>query len=109
MANEYHEAVQADLLAKAVQLTIELIARNPDMAAIEVAKAAVDAVFCTCVTTAADAVAKEVAPVHAGLIEEVRQQAERRRADRKSGMDRIVDRASDQSFPASDPPAWIWR
>ncbi len=109
MAYEYHEPVRAELLEKAIQLTVEDAARNPSLVATDLAKEAVDAVFCTCVTTAADAVVKGEAPVHAGLIAEVRRQAEQRGSERKSGSDKIVDQASEQPFPASDPPAWIWR
>ena len=86
MAYEYHEPVQAELLEKAILLTVEGAARNPRLAATDLAKEAV-----------------------AGLIAEVRRQAEQRVAGRKAASDKIVDRASEQSVPASDPPAWIWR
>ncbi len=109
MAYEYQEPVQAELLEKAILLTVQGAARNPRQAATDLAKEAVDAVFCTCVTTAADAVVEGEAPVHAGLIAEVRRQAEQRDARRDVALDKIVDWASEQSFPASDPPAWIWR
>lgn len=108
MAYEYNEPVQAELLEKAILLTVERAARNPRLAATDLANEAVDAVFCTCVTTAADAVVEGEAPVHAGLIA-LRRQAEQRDAGRDAASDKIVDRASEQSVPASDPPAWIWR
>ena len=97
MAYEYHESLQAELLEKAIRLTFEIAARNPRLAAADLAKEAVDAV------------AKAEAPAHAGLIAEVRRQAKPRDGGSKSGSDEIVDRASEQSFPASDPPAWVWR
>ena len=78
MPNEYDDPVHPNAIASAVSLTIKLAAQHRFMPADEVARQAVDIVFCTCVTTAADAVANGRSPVHAGLISEVRQQAERR-------------------------------
>ena len=111
MPNEYDDPVYSNAIASAVALTLELAARYPCQVTDEVARQAVDAVFCTCVTTASDAVAQGQAPVHTGLISEVRQQAERysiHGATDGAASD-MADRASEQSFPASDPPAWIWR
>lgn len=85
MAYEYHEPVQAELLEKTVQLTAEGAARNPGLAATDLAREAVDAVFCTCVTIAADAVLTGESQVFAGLIAEVRRQAEQH--DAAPGLD----------------------
>ena len=111
MPNEYDNPVHPNAIASAVSLTIELAAQFRHLAPDEIARQAVDTVFCTCVTTAADAVAKGRAPVHAGLIREVRQQAEQRATNdpADAAVSDVVDRAAEQSFPASDPPAWIWR
>jgi hypothetical protein len=69
---------------------------------ITLAREAVDQAFCTCVTNAADASIGAPSPTHAGLVAEVVRLVRIREPDQ-------IDVASDQSFPASDPPTWIWR
>ena|SRR5690348_11212254 len=110
MPNEYNDPVHPSAIETAVSLGIKLRACHRQMSVEESARRAVDAVFCTCVTSAADAVANSEAPVHTALINEIRQQMEKRVVhSAPDAIGDMIDRASDQSFPASDPPAWIWR
>ena len=110
MPREYDDPIYAEVIDAATALALELHAQRPFAALSALADEAVNAVFCTCVTTAADAVAAKQAPVHAGLIAEVQRRVEQRgQPGTATETNEVVDRASKDSFPASDPPGWVWR
>ena len=111
MPREYDDPIYAEVIDAAIALVLERQAQRPFVPLETLADEAVTTVFCTCVTTAADAVATNLAPVHAGLIAEVRRQVEQQGKSRVTirEADDSVDRASKDSFPASDPPGWIWQ
>lgn len=102
MTHEYDDPVSTEIIETAVELTLQMRAHRLSAPITTLAREAVDQAFCTCVTKAADASIGAPSPTHAGLVAEVIRLVRTREPDQ-------VDLASEQSFPASDSPAWIWR
>ncbi len=68
MPHEYDDPISNDAVEDAVRLAASLRARRPPASVDMLATEPVDAMFCTCVTSAADACVPGLAPTHRGLI-----------------------------------------
>jgi hypothetical protein len=114
MADQYIEAAGDERFAAAVDLTLDRWADEPQSPLRDIAAQAVFECFCACVGGAEDEMEQQFSSVHTGLIEEVAERANRSAGGRapparhaRERADAVVQRASEQSFPCSDPPAWI--
>lgn len=106
MSHEYGDALTARQFDLAVRLTLRLAGADPADGLRGLAEHVVEELFCSCVTGAEDMAEGHRSAIHSVVVEEVVRQAQVVRA--RGGMDE-VELASEQSFPSSDPPAWIWR
>lgn len=110
MTHEYGDPLSSDSILVAVARALDLSDKRPcEPLAVQVEQAIHECV-CACAVEIEDYIEQRHSGLHAALALEVRCGAERELARRKAEhQQRRIDEASEHSFPASDPPAWIWQ
>ena len=109
MTDQRNDLAGTARIDTAVALLRRLRAEAPEAPLERLALQAVDTVFCARVIFASDAVECRLGDLEAGLAAEVmrRTMVMEDKPMSSAGGDG-VETASEDSFPASDPPAWVW-